>query len=126
MAEGVKCVSALRGWNHKSHPLLEDAITQLSMEFETPSLIGLFDSAGVLHVNYYEHRFNDRVLHQRLENCRELLTQLDQIRSSPQRPYSPSTREEQRILDRLTRFRPETAADSTLDIEALPPVEPDS
>ena len=126
VADSIKATAVSRGWNHKSHPLLEDIITQLSLEFGNPSLIALFDSAGALHVNFYEHRFNEHILMQRIQNCQALLRELEAIRDSPDRRYTPSTREQERILERLTRYNREIAADADLDIATLPPVEPEA
>lgn len=121
-AEGLKSIAAQRGWNHKSHGLLRDMATHLYMEFGHPPIYVLFGFLEGAHVNFYEHRFDKDEVRYQIDNCREFLDELDRIRALPPRAFTPSNREQERRLERLTRFSPETTADEDLDITELPPV----
>ncbi len=127
VAEALKAVGISRGWNHKSHPLLDDIVSQLSLEFGRPPLIDLFDSAQALHNNFYEHRFDRYRVQHRIDRCLELIAGLDNILNTAPRRFTPATREQERRLERLTRFDPAAAAaaDAALNIADLPPVEPE-
>ena len=125
-AESLKSLAAQRGWNHKSHPLLRDIATHTYMEFGRPRLIELFRLLEGAHFNYYEHQFEYDDVRLFLEESRELIGLLDEIRNSPPRRFTPANREQERHLQRLTQYSPDREADAALDINALPPVEPDS
>ena len=124
VAEALKAGAVLRDWNHKSHPLLRDIATQLYLEFGRRQVIELFGSLENAHANYYEHRFDGDEVQLHLDWGRELVAELANIRNAPQRRFVPANREQERRLERLTRYDPNTAADAFLEIDGLPPVEP--
>ncbi len=121
-AQSLKSIAARRGWNHQNHGLLRDLATHLYLEFGRPDISLLFGTLENAHVNYYEHRFDREEVQFQLDRCVELLEQLNEIREMPPLPFVPATPDQERRLSRLTRYRPETAADAALDISALPPV----
>ena len=125
-AEAMKALAAVRGWNHKSHPLLRDIATHTYMEFARPRVLELFDLLEWAHFNYYEHRLEHDVVQLRLAQSRELIGLLEEIRNSPARRFTPANREQERRLQRLTPYHPDRAADAALDISTLPPVEPET
>jgi len=125
VAEALKAGAVLRGWNHKSHPLLRDIATQLYMEFGRRQVIDLFGVLENAHTNFYEHRFDRDEVQLHLDRGRELVAELEIIRQSPQRRFVPANREQERRLERLTRYDPTTAADAFLDFDARPPVQPE-
>lgn len=124
-AEALKSVAAQRRWNHKSHGLLRDMATQLYMEFGNRRIIELYGILENVHVNYYEHRFDGDEVQYQIDNCREFLDELDSIRNSPPRRFTPGNREQERRIQRLTLYHPDRETDAALDIATLPPVEPD-
>ena len=58
VAEALKAVAVGRNWNHHSHGILRDIVTQLYLEFGRPQFTGLFDTAEALHINSYENRLD--------------------------------------------------------------------
>ena len=121
-AESLKSIAAQRRWNHKNHGLLRDMATQLYMEFGRLRVIDLFGFLENAHTNYYEHRWDRDEVQLHIDRSRELLAELDNLRSIAPRRFTPANREQERRLQRLTRFSPETAADEALDISEQPPV----
>ena len=123
-AEAMKALAAVRGWNHKSHPLLRDIATHTYMEFAQPRVLELFDMLEWAHFNYYEHRLEHDDVQMRLAQSRELIGLLEEIRNSSPRRFTPANREQERRLQRLTQYHPDREVDAALDITSLPPVEP--
>lgn len=123
-AEALKSLAAARGWNHKSHGLLRDIATHTYMEFGRPRLLELFDILEWAHFNYYEHRLEHDDVRLRVAQSRELIAQVEEIKNSPPRRFTPANRDQERRLKRLTRYRPDRDVDAALDITTLPPVEP--
>ena len=122
-AQALKSVAALRGWNHKSHSLLGDIAMQLHLEYGRPELSDQFDGLEAAHNNYYEHRWTADRVELRLNTARRFVSQLEEIRQLPRRRFTPATRDQERRLENLTRFI-YGQSDDDLDINKLPPVEP--
>jgi hypothetical protein len=124
IAHAVKSISATRGWNHHYHLLFRDAIGVLRWEYDNPRLIPLFASAESMHTNFYEHRLVPLDLQDHINDCRELLAELDDIRViTPSNPASNVQGMEGRMR-RLTNRDPDIAArEQALDITTLPSVE---
>ena len=124
-AEALKAIAVIRGWNHKSHPLLRDIATHIYMEFGRPRILELFDLLEWTHFNYYEHRLDHDDVQLRIAQSRELIGLLEEIKNSPPRRFTPANREQERRVQRLTQYQPDRAVDAALDIATLPPVEPE-
>ena len=56
----VKAVAELRGWNHKRHSWLHDAVDDLVSETGDNELNFLFGVANGLHINFYEGWYRPR------------------------------------------------------------------
>ena len=121
-SQALKSIAAQRGWNHKNHGLLRDMATQLYMEFGHPRVIDLFGFLENAHTNYYEHRWDRDEVQLHIDRSRELLAELDGLRTTVPRRFTPANREQERRLDRLIRFNLDNAIDDSLDISELPPV----
>lgn len=121
-AESLKATAAQRGWNHRNHGLLRDMATQLYMELGNRRLMDLFSTLENAHVNYYEHQFDRDEVQYQIDNCVEFLQELESVRSNPPRRFTPANREQERRLQRLSRFSQDRAMDEALDISSLPPV----
>ena len=122
-AQALKSVAALRGWNHKSHSLLGDIAMQLHLELGQPELSEQFRVMESAHQNFYEHRWEADEVEIRLNTARRFVGQLEEIRQLPRRRFTPATRTQQRRMDSLTRLI-YGQSDDDVDIDALPPVEP--
>ena len=125
VAEAVKAYGVRRGWNHYHHGLLRDISTQVSLEFGRPRLRELFAYADSIHNNFYEHRFDREEVQFYLERCRELLDIVDALSQARQRRFTPGTVEQENRLERLTRYDQREEIDAALDIDDLPPVQPE-
>ena len=53
-AQMVKAVADQRGWRHRAHSLLFEAVDTLAAETGDDDIARLFDVASALHVNFYE------------------------------------------------------------------------
>ena len=122
-AQALKSVAALRGWNHKSHSLLGDIAMQLHLELGRPEVSEQFRVMESAHQNFYEHRWEADEVEIRLNAARRFVDRLEEIRQSPRRRFTPSTRGQERRMERLTRFI-YGQSDDDVDIDTLPPVEP--
>ena len=54
-AQIVKAVAEERGWGHRSHALLHQAVDRLEAERADDNIGRLFDVASSLHINFYEN-----------------------------------------------------------------------
>ena len=54
-AQIVKSVAASRGWEHRSHAALFNAVSRLVDETDDGEIRDLFHIASALHVNFYEN-----------------------------------------------------------------------
>ncbi len=124
VAHGLKSIAALRGWNHHHHLLLEDLAAVLQWQTNSTYIMDRYDSAQILHTNFYENRLEPDVLQHRIDRCRELRDELERIRTIPSPAVVPEGRIWERRMRRLTNRDANVAAeDEVLDIAALPPVE---
>ena len=99
-AHAVKAVAADRGWNHDSHRLLFDAIDQIARDNEVPALRALFQIANSLHQNFYENWQPHGVVQDGIDEIKQLVDMLEEIRSQP---IKPSVVVDPRQWERLTR-----------------------
>ncbi len=102
VAEAVKSIAAERGWNHQSHRLLGDIAFQLSVEWERPDLLDLFDAAERLHINFYEDNMALDYIAVRVGSAKTLLAELETLRELPPRQVAVATREQRNRWRRLT------------------------
>ncbi len=124
VAHAVKSICAKRGWNHHYHLLFRDAIGVLRWEYDNPRLVPLFASAESMHNNFYEHRLVPLDLQDHINNCRELLAELDDIRIITQFSPTSSVQGMEGRMRRLATRDPDIATrEEALDITTLPPVE---
>ncbi len=56
-AEMVKAVAEQRGWEHRHHRLLTNAVSRLRRETGDNDLTRLFGQANALHINFYEDAY---------------------------------------------------------------------
>ena len=54
-AQMVKAISEQRGWRHRGHALLFEAVDTLADEAGDQDIACLFDVASALHVDFYEN-----------------------------------------------------------------------
>ena len=124
VAHGLKSIAALRGWNHHHHLLLEDLAYVLQWQTDSTYILDRFDSAQILHTNFYENRLEPDASQHRVNRCRELRDELERIPTIPPPLAVPDDRIWQRRMRRLTNRDPGLAAEEqALDVAALPTLE---
>ena len=102
VAEAVKSIAEERGWNHKSHRLLNDAAFQLSVEWGRPDVKVWYDAIEKLHINFYEDDMELDDIAVSVGNAKTLLGELEILRQRPLRPVPVRTREQRNRWRRLT------------------------
>lgn len=126
VAQAVKAIAEDRQWRHGSHNLRRTIVDLIAAEFQLPDLILLQAVADQLHENFYEDRFHEAQLKERLLMATELLEQLWNIREQGPNPaFIPNSGQEQ-MIERLQLSDEEAAsADPIIDYPPpLPPFEP--
>ena len=102
MAEAIKSIAEQRGWNHQGHRLLDDIVLQLSEEWDRPDVRLLFDTAERLHINFYEDALQLDAIAARVGDAKDLLRELQTLRTMPPRPVVLDSRERRLRWRRLT------------------------
>ena len=102
VAEAIKSIAAGRGWNHQGHRLLDDIVLQLSEEWRRPDVRRSFDIAERLHINFYEDTLYPDAIADRLNDVKDLLRELETLRSLPPRSVVLDSRERRLRWRRLT------------------------
>ena len=102
VAEAVKSIAEQRGWNHQGHRLLDDIVLQLSEEWDRPDVRRLFDIAERLHINFYEDSLQLDAIAARVGDAKDLLRELQTLRTMPPRPVVLDSRERRLRWRRLT------------------------
>lgn len=125
VAQAVKAIAEDRQWRHGSHNLRRTIVDLIAAEYQLPDMILLQAVADQLHENFYEDRFHEVQLRERLQRATELLEQLWTIRDQGPNPGFLPTPEQQQTIERLQMSNEEAAADPLLDYPPpLPPFEP--
>ena len=78
-AQMVKAVAEHRGWQHRHHGLLTDAVERLVGETGDEELADLFAIANSLHVNFYEDRLRSGTVSRHLDAMEALLDRLEPL-----------------------------------------------
>ena len=102
-AQALKAVAEERGWNHGGHGLIVDVAKQVADEQNRPDLVSMFGIAQALHTNFYENWLDTDIIEIYLNDVKDLLPELERVRSAPAPVFTPETREQRNRLRRLTR-----------------------
>jgi hypothetical protein len=78
-AQMVKAISEQRGWHHRGHALLYDAVGKLSDETDDQRIAELFDVANSLHINFYENWRDAQSVSRALGNVKTFLDKLEPL-----------------------------------------------
>ena len=76
-AQMVKAVAEQRGWRHRGHELLYDAVGILAQEAGDDDIDRLFELAGGLHTNFYEDWYGAGRIERGLRDVETFLDKLD-------------------------------------------------
>ena len=121
-AQAIKSLAESRGWNHQHHGLLRDAIMELCDEQGRRDLIPLYNSAHLLHSNYYEHEYSSSEVHYEMLFVQELIDHLEALHQPPPHTIENRDRDQRRRWQRLTD--PARAHERSIPIAELPEVWP--
>ncbi len=86
-AQMVKAIAEQRGWRHRAHEFLFDAVDALAEEAGDEDIDRLFDVASALHVNFYENWASARRVHRGLRDVGLLLDKLEPLPTSQPSPH---------------------------------------
>ena len=75
----VKAIAETRGWNHRHHALLTQAVERLSEEIGDDLLADRFALANSLHVNFYEDAMTPRTVRRHLSQIEGLIDKLEPL-----------------------------------------------
>ena len=82
----MKAIAEQRGWRHRSHELLFEAVDALADEAGDEDMARLFDVASALHVNFYENWNSARRVRRGLRDVGLLLDKLEPLIDPPGLP----------------------------------------
>ena len=78
-AQMVKAIAEQRGWQHRNHAALFNAVSRLVDETGDDDIGRLFHIASALHVNFYENWDNPRSIARGLDDMERLLQKLQPL-----------------------------------------------
>lgn len=78
-AQIVKAVAEQRGWPHRNHAALFDAISYLVAETRDVEIRRLFDVANALHINFYENWNNAENVSTALDDVERFVDKLEPL-----------------------------------------------
>ena len=78
-AQIVKAVANSRGWQHRGHVLLFDAVDDLRRETGDEELRRLFNVANALHMNFYEDWRSVESVGESLDDVERFLDKMDPL-----------------------------------------------
>ena len=78
-AQMVKAIAEQRGWRHRAHELLFNAVDTLAEEAGDEDIARLFDVVSALHVNFYEDWASARRVRRGLRDVGLLLDKLEPL-----------------------------------------------
>ena len=78
-AQAVKAVAEGRGWQHKTHAALFNAVDRLAEEADSDYLNSLFHVAGNLHSNFYEDCLSPRMVRVGLDQVAKFVELLAEV-----------------------------------------------
>ena len=81
-AQMVKAIAEQRGWEHRNHAALLDAISFLVSETRDHEIRRLFHVANALHVNFYENWDNAAHVASDLDDIERFLDKLGPLLST--------------------------------------------
>ena len=101
VAHAIKAIAVQRGWRHQRHSLITAIGELLAKEYGRPDFSNTVSIAESFHVNFYENQKEESAIHAAIAAVEPLIAELDDIRTSPPRPYTVMNAEDQRLLQRI-------------------------
>ena len=78
-AQMIKAVAETRGWPHRHHGLLTQAVESIAAETGDDDLSDRFAIANSLHVNFYEDALSSRTVRRHLDQIQSLADTLESM-----------------------------------------------
>ena len=75
-AQAVKAIAETRGWDHRGHRQLHQAVDRLVAETGQAELRTLFASANILHSNFYDGFLSEEAVRGYLKEVERFIEQL--------------------------------------------------
>ncbi len=97
-AHALKAIAIQRGWNHHAHYLLNYVSDQLAAEFERPDFHIHLALANEMHRNFYENYRDEDAVSRAIDDIGQFISKLEEVRNSPPRSFTVSTRADQQRL----------------------------
>ena len=103
IAQNLKAIGELRGWNHGSHQLIENIGRQIVVEFENVELGQLIsDAYHNGHRNFYENQRTKEEIRDTIASAEEALPVLEALQRTQPRPFTIASNSQLRRLRDLT------------------------
>ena len=125
-AHAVKSVAEKWGWYHQGHYRLNAVVHYIVSERSREDLLGWYNTASLLHFNYYEHRFDADTIQLSLNATKAFVEEMEKVRAEdvPSFPPSQSLTRAQAQRLRLLNTPPTDDPPRYADVSFLPPVNP--
>ena len=78
-AQAVKAVAESRGWEHKTHAALFNAVDRLATETGNEDLDELFHFASSLHINFYENWMRPNMVRKGVDRVAEFVALMAEV-----------------------------------------------
>ncbi len=78
-AHAVKAAAEQRGWRHDSHARLFSIIQRLANQMGESEIRGIFNTASLMHKNFYEGDLEDESIENGIELVKRLLPKLNPV-----------------------------------------------
>ena len=101
VAHAIKAIAIQRGWRHQRHSLITGIGDQLALEYGRPDFSTTVSMAESFHVNFYENQRATPAIRAAIAAVEPFIIELNDIRTSPPRPYTVMNAEDQRLLQRI-------------------------
>lgn len=78
-AQIVKAVAEKRGWRHRGHALLFEAVAAIASEADDADIDRLFELASGLHTNFYEDWYGTGRVQRGLQDVESFLDKIEPL-----------------------------------------------
>ena len=106
----MKAVAEQRGWNHYHHAHLFAAAAHFAKEFDRPDFHRWMSVAQSMHTNFYDNIRGADEIAQAIDDIEQFVRQLEDVRSSPPRPFTIEDSDDRARIRTLTGTRFEIVA----------------
>ena len=107
VAQHLKIIGELRGWNHESHRQLESIGRHILAEFSAPSeiAVAVSNAYNIGHKNFYENQWGADKIAETIEEVEDALPFLESAQTEAPRPFTIEFQRQRRRLIELTGNR---------------------